>query len=639
MAANDEKLQFEASAYLQTLIGRELIRTQEAAVVELVKNAYDSGAHNVTIMIAPPTTKRTASIKITDDGSGMDLKRLQKIFMVAGYSERDKELDQDRVPTGEKGIGRFASDRLGSRLLVETKTTDQINGTLVDINWELFDDRRKKFNEIKVPYHQRPIPGMDVRDSGTTLTITGLREQWEPGAIERLRQVLSELLNPYETPKDFTITLVVEGSEKYTGPITTQRIEDAAFDLRFTVNDQGVLERKMRTQGGKPTVDKAVLPDAKLLAGLTGRFLYFTKRPPKQSVQGRPPGVFIYRDGFHVEPFGSQRADWLGIGEKRAKRAGHAHIVPSRLFGFLSISRTKHAKLQDTTSHEALIDNDQARALVHLLRDEIVDFLDDKIRVAVDAPRWAENRAKAEAALQQARFQALNVMSSGVAHELRQPLQAIRADAGNIDFRLQQLKINDPIIKAAQQSIDTSIERISQRIQLISELTGNKLDITQQVNISDIIQEECTLLDQRALEQSVRLIVTLPKTRTAVVSESLVRMVVKNMVDNAIHALAKVTDGRRRVITVRLVGSKGQHDITVEDNGMGIPKEIQSTLLRAFATQTTGGMGVGLYICQLLLKSHHGTINFTTTPNVGTVFTATFVDHEEVMPATPNTHS
>ena len=58
-------------------------------------------------------------------------------------------------------------------------------------------------------------------------------------------------------------------------------------------------------------------------------------------------------------------------------------------------------------------------------------------------------------------------MSSGVAHELRQPLQAIRTDAGNIERRLRQLGIDDPFIKAAQKNIDTSIERIDQRIQLI----------------------------------------------------------------------------------------------------------------------------------------------------------------------------
>ena len=542
------------------------------------------------------------------------------------------------MPTGEKGIGRFASDRLGSHLVVETKTAGQTEGIVVDINWNAFANRKKRFNEITVPYYRRPIVGMAKAMSGTKLTITGLRDIWERKTIDNLREVLAQLLNPYETPKDFTITLDVPGSEKLSGPITPVQIADADFELRFTLNAAGVLERKIRTQGEKtPVVDRKPLPETKLLAGLTGRFFYFSKRPPKQSVHGRPPGVFIYRDGFHVEPFGSKKADWLGIAERRAKRAGHAHVVPTRLFGFLSISRTKHAQLQDTTSREALIDNDQARALVHLLSKDIIDFLEEHIRVAIDAPRWAENRARAELLLQQARFQALNVMSSGVAHELRQPLQAIRVDAGNIGTRLRQLGIDDNIIKASQQSIDVSIERISQRIQLISELTGNRLDIKERANLSQLVQEECTQLDARLQEKHIELTLSLPKTHMAVVSEPLVRMIVKNMVENAINALAKVTDGRARTVKVGLAGGRGRHDITVEDNAMGVPKEVGEKIFHDFATQTTGGMGVGLYICQLLLKSHHGAIGFTTAPSIGTTFTATFVD-QEVTPAASSTH-
>jgi signal transduction histidine kinase len=219
-----------------------------------------------------------------------------------------------------------------------------------------------------------------------------------------------------------------------------------------------------------------------------------------------------------------------------------------------------------------------------------------------------------------------------VAHELRQPLQAIRADAGNIETRLRQLGIDDHIIQASQQSIDVSIERISQRIQLISELTGKRLDINERVNLSQIVEEECKQLDHQLEERQVRLMLSLPKTRMAVVSEPLVRMIVKNMVENAVHALAKVTDGRPRTLKVGLLGGRGRHDITVEDNGMGVPKEIGDKIFQRFATQTTGGMGVGLYICQLLLKSHHGAIAFTTKPSIGTTFTATFVD-QEVTPA------
>jgi hypothetical protein len=216
--ATSDKLQFEASAYLQTLIGRELIRTQEAAVVELVKNSYDSGAKTAIVRISTPTEKRPPSIEIIDDGSGMDLQSLRKIFMVAGYSERPEEAGNERVPTGEKGIGRFASDRLGSLLLVETKTEGQVDGIIVNIDWKAFENRKKKFNEISVPYYRRPIE-MGKEQSGTRLTITGLREPWEQKNILNLRAVLSQLLNPYDTPENFRITLDVAGSDKLSGPI------------------------------------------------------------------------------------------------------------------------------------------------------------------------------------------------------------------------------------------------------------------------------------------------------------------------------------------------------------------------------------------------------------------------------------
>jgi signal transduction histidine kinase len=338
--------------------------------------------------------------------------------------------------------------------------------------------------------------------------------------------------------------------------------------------------------------------------------------------------VFLYRDGFRIEPFGSSAADWLGIGEKRAKRAGHAHIVPSRLFGFVSISRRKHGGLKDTTSREALLDTAEARALVHLLKKGIIDFLEEQIRTGIAMPRWEESRARKATELQKARFQALNVMSSGVAHELRQPLQAIRMEAGNIATRLRQLAIDDPIIRAAARCIDTSIERIDQRIQLISALTGGKLDANERVDMALIVQEECTLLERRIQENNIDLTLEVPKDQDANVSDPLVRMVVKNMVENAVNALAEVKDGRQRRVAVGLSKKGFKHLLKVKDNAMGIPAEIQPRIFARFATDTTGGMGVGLYVCQLLLKSHGGEISFQTKDRVGSEFTATFVDEE-----------
>src|SRR5690242_5823766 len=116
------RLQFGASARLQRLIGRELVPTEELALAELVKNAYDSGARSVQILAQPSTDRLPSVIEISDDGSGMSIDDLRRLFMVAGYSERPGQVrGRGRIPTGEKGIGRFAADKLGSRLELVTK--------------------------------------------------------------------------------------------------------------------------------------------------------------------------------------------------------------------------------------------------------------------------------------------------------------------------------------------------------------------------------------------------------------------------------------------------------------------------------------------------------------------------------------
>ncbi len=631
----EEKLTFEASAYLQTLIGRELFRSRELAVVELVKNAYDSGARNVTINIALATNKRPASFEITDDGSGMDLAGIRRLYMVAGYSEKDNPTagTEGRIPTGEKGIGRFASDRIGSSLQVETKIAGQSDGTIVPINWTSFNTRKKTFNQISVPFYRRPLSFLQKGQSGTRLTITQLREPWDRPAIEELRRVLAELFNPFDPPKQFHIILNVADSDTLSGPIQNTAITEPDFDLRFVVKDDGLVERILKqtpTSSEEKKSSTTTVEGADKLVGLRGRLYYYVKRPKQTQAHGHPAGVFLFRDGFRIEPFGSGRADWLGIEEKRAKRAGHAHIVPSRLFGFLSISRQQHSGLRDTTSREALLDTEESRALVHLLKSDILAFLEEEIRRGVAEPRWEESRTRKAAELQRVRFQALSVMSSGVAHELRQPLQAIRTEAGNIVTRLKQLTIDDAVIRKAQQSIDLSIERIDEKIQLISALTGTKLDVPSEIDMSKVITDECEQFAQRIKDHAIELDLKLPTAHQAVVSDPLVRMIVKNMIDNAINALTDIKDGRKRRLEIRLKRENSAHVVAVHDNGPGIPDEVQEKLFTKFATDTTGGMGVGLYICQLLLKSHDGEITFTTTEGKGTIFTAHFAEQEIV---------
>src|ERR1017187_1284016 len=122
MAKEPAGFYFRVSANLLRIIGQELVASDEVAIWELVKNAYDSYARKVNITIEPLSEKRVGSIRITDDGRGISRADFERLFMMAGYSERPDEAEAaQRVPTGEKGIGRFAASRLGDHLRVLTR--------------------------------------------------------------------------------------------------------------------------------------------------------------------------------------------------------------------------------------------------------------------------------------------------------------------------------------------------------------------------------------------------------------------------------------------------------------------------------------------------------------------------------------
>jgi len=208
---------------------------------------------------------------------------------------------------------------------------------------------------------------------------------------------------------------------------------------------------------------------------------------------GLSPQVRIYRDGVHLEPFGSPTADWLGISEKRAKRAGHAHIVPTRLFGFVEITRIKHQELKDTTGRQALIDNDAALALVTVLREQLT-FLEDNVRTHITEPKWKVSRRKKFVERERARLHSLGMLSAGLGHELRQPLQVLRTQTGNISTRLVELGVNDQEIGQSQEAIDRNIQRMDESITYIGQIATGDIDEVDDLDLAEHLRQDAQFL-------------------------------------------------------------------------------------------------------------------------------------------------
>ncbi len=81
-------------------------------------------------------------------------------------------------------------------------------------------------------------------------------------------------------------------------------------------------------------------------------------------------GIYIYRDGFRVLPYGRIDADFLGLEERRNKRIGSYFFSYRRMFGYLELSRTRNSLLKDKSSREGLINN----AAYRVFKDDLSAF-------------------------------------------------------------------------------------------------------------------------------------------------------------------------------------------------------------------------------------------------------------------------
>jgi signal transduction histidine kinase len=203
-----------------------------------------------------------------------------------------------------------------------------------------------------------------------------------------------------------------------------------------------------------------------------------------------------------------------------------------------------------------------------------------------------------------------------VSHELRTPLTAIR---GHVAALLEGVVV-DPALQA------TSLETVEAEAQRLERLVGDILDLakldthrftvtSEEVDMGHLLEQAYERFREEARRRSIdyRQEVT---ARPVIVSDGdRVLQVVANLLSNAFHA---TPDGGR--ISLELAQQNGTVHVAVEDNGPGIPAELQERLFRPFISQTGGGTGLGLAIAKELSIALGGRIDLDSKVGRGSRF-------------------
>lgn len=154
-------------------IGKDLIKDPQAAIIELVKNAYDADSSSVDISFEISENRDKISIKIKDFGHGMSKEDVLKKWLVPSTNNKEKQklTPNGRIMQGKKGVGRYAVSLIGDDLLMETVDKNG-HKSQIYINWDEFN-KYEYLDEVNILVDFSKVS----EHSGTELIATAGIEQ------------------------------------------------------------------------------------------------------------------------------------------------------------------------------------------------------------------------------------------------------------------------------------------------------------------------------------------------------------------------------------------------------------------------------------------------------------------------------
>ncbi len=213
------------------------------------------------------------------------------------------------------------------------------------------------------------------------------------------------------------------------------------------------------------------------------------------------------------------------------------------------------------------------------------------------------------------REQAWREMAKQVAHEIKNPLTPMRL---TVQSFLRKFDPNDVDIK---ERLSEYSETLIQQIDVMSSIASAFSDFAKMptqrkeiLDVVDVIKHALDIFNENYihyLPEQKELFANLDKTQ-------LIR-IITNLVKNASQAMKP--DKENPKIDVRVQSKMDTIIITVSDNGKGISEDNKTRIFEPKFTTKTSGMGLGLPMIKNIIEAYNGSISFTSTQNVGTVFT------------------
>ncbi len=252
-----------------------------------------------------------------------------------------------------------------------------------------------------------------------------------------------------------------------------------------------------------------------------------------------------------------------------------------------------------------------------------VGFLHDlSSRRAREAQRIAAEEAVQEARerlTHVARLSTMGEMTTGLAHEINQPLTAITMYAQAAERLAAQPSPDLGELVEALRQISAQALRAGEIIRRLRELVRNRQVREELLDLNAVVRELAVLVESDARVNNVRLEIDLAATLPTVLGDTIqLQQVMLNLVRNAIEAVQ--SPDSQRLVTLRTAHTGSAVEMSVSDLGTGIDPAIRDRLFETFATTKPAGTGLGLAISRSIVEAHGGKLTWRANQPCGSCF-------------------
>lgn len=670
-------------ARLIGLLGEELISDEPVALVELVKNAFDADSSTVKVNFEVDSESKVKRIIVEDNGVGMTVETVLGAWFEPGTANKKNAMRSPggRPYQGAKGIGRFASARLGDTLLLETKSVSQPPVSVV-LSWGDFSDT-EYLDDVELSYSVGSSVGFE---HGTRLTIEGVDQvKWNAESFRRVHSRLSRLISPFKEVDGFDVALEIPGFPEISGAVETPpEIKSPKYRMYGSLKSDGLLDAVIEIDG----VESSRLTNQQILSkGYTpecGPF-EFEVRAWDRDRDGLEPiarnlgttvallrqtlnvycGVSVYRDGFRVYPYGEPGNDWLQLDLRSRQRPGQ-NFANNQIVAAIRLSRESNPDLQDRSAREGMIKNSAHQALEDWFIAVIQKLEEARYRVrpkqekknsdalfeAFDvSPALAKAKeelgndhpvtkliqaTEAQVSIGVERVQEVFsrlLLSAGLGHMVDVVIHEIGAPLGKINRQVEITKrmLSKDFVEVPVGYGESFAKMLSWTDQIyalrrrLEPHTAGRRGRASSFQVRDEVELTVSIYDALISKQGMTVEVEGGDDFNVKMSPAAFGQVIANLIDNAIYwSSYKNGVGGGGEIKVLIARDGAGFQVRVQDDGPGVAIEDEDRIFESYVSTKPNGMGLGLYIARLVIEPYGRLIYDRESGLNGACFVAKF---------------